>query len=165
MMDRCVMIPFQEHHGTEVVRWALSAEEARRWGGPNTPWPTDPSVFPRWHADPDVQPYVLYDGDVSLGYGELWVDGDEQEVELARIIIKPTHRGQGVGRQFVSLLLERAMRTGYPWALIRVVPENGIAIACYRSAGFFPVPEFEQAQYNRGQPVEYLWLQRELMPL
>ena len=162
MSDGLVISPFLERHGTAVVHWALSIEEARRWGGPGIAWPVETSVFARWHSDPDVQPYVLCSGEVPIGYGELWVDVDEQEVELARIIIRPASRGQGIGRRLVTLLWERATLTGFPYAFMRVFPENGVAIACYRNAGFSPVPESDQQQYNRGQPLDYVWLQRPL---
>lgn len=125
--------------------------------------PVETSVFDVWHADPDVQPYVLCEGDVPLGYGEVWRDQEEQEVELARILVKPANRGKGVGRQLVSLLLEQAKLTGYPDAFVRVYPENRAAIACYLRAGFAPVSAEAQQQYNQGQPVAYLWLHRTLM--
>jgi RimJ/RimL family protein N-acetyltransferase len=41
---------------------------------------------------------------------------------------------------------------------VRVVPENGAAIGCYRAAGFSPVSEPERGEFNRGQPVDYVWM-------
>jgi RimJ/RimL family protein N-acetyltransferase len=38
------------------------------------------------------------------------------------------------------------------------VPENGAAIGCYRAAGFSPVSEPEREEFNRGQPVDYVWM-------
>lgn len=158
------LIPFQESHAAEIVHWAMSAEEASQWGGSGIACPLDTSLFQKWHADSDVRPFVLCEDDALLGYGEVWADSAEQEVELGRIIIEPAYRGQGVGQRFVALLLEQAALTGYRHAFVRVVPENRVAIACYRRSGFSPVSEEEQQRYNQGQPVEYLWLQRELLP-
>ena len=67
-----------------------------------------------------------------------------------------------MGRLLVSKLLEQAAPTGYPAAFVRVVPENGAALACYRAAGFTPVSAEEQGRFNEGQPVEYVWLRRAL---
>lgn len=153
------LCPFQAAHGAEVIGWAQTVEEARRWAGPCLPWPLDSRLFPRWHADPDVKPYVLCLGEELIGYGELWVDPVAQEAELARLLVKPSERGQGVGRWLVLLLLEKAAQTGYPQTFVRVFPDNQQAIACYRRAGFCPVPEAEQAEYNQGQPMAYLWMQ------
>ena len=145
-----------------VARWATSAEEARGWGGHAVPWPLDSSVVHAWHEHPDVRPFVLRDAGALVAYGELWVDDDEQEVELARIIVRPARRGRGVGRMLVTQLLLRAARTGYPAAFVRVVPGNHGALACYRAAGFAPVSAEERLRFNEGQPVDYVWLQRSL---
>jgi ribosomal protein S18 acetylase RimI-like enzyme len=149
---------FQEPDAREVARWPTSIEEVRLWAGRDPGWPVDASVFRRWHTDPDVRPYVLGDGDNLTGYGEVWVDEPEQEVELARIIVNPANRGRGLGRRLVRMLIERASHSGFPDAFVRVVPENDRAIACYRGAGFSPVSESEREEFNRGQPVDYVWM-------
>jgi RimJ/RimL family protein N-acetyltransferase len=156
------LLEFRDVHAREISRWATSLEEVRRWAGSDTGWPVDVSVYQLWHADPDVKPYVLCDGDALVGYGEVWIDESEHEVELGRIIVEPASRGRGVGRQFVRLLLERASLSGFPDAFVRVVPDNHVAIACYRSAGFSLVPESMREQYNRGQPVDYVWMHHPL---
>lgn len=157
------LLEFRDAHAREISRWATSVEEVRRWSGSDTGFPVDVSVFRRWHADPDVKPYVLCDGAALIGYGEVWVDEAEHEVELGRIIVSPARRGRGVGKRFVRLLLKRAARSDFPDAFVRVVPDNHGAIACYRSAGFSLVPESEREQYNRGQPVDYVWMRHPLI--
>jgi ribosomal protein S18 acetylase RimI-like enzyme len=132
--------------------------EARWWAGPQTRWPLPPEVVHRWHADPDVHPYVVCSGMTLLGYGELWIDAEEQEVELARLIVAPAHRRQGVGGALVRLLLEEARHTAYPHAFLRVFPDNYAAIRCYRRAGFTPVSPSDQQAFNGGQPMDYLWM-------
>ena len=79
-----------------------------------------------------------------------------------RETIRALRRGRGVGKRFVSLLLERAALARLPDAFVRVVPDNHAAIACYRSAGFSLVPESERERYNRGQPVDYVWMHHPL---
>lgn len=145
-----------------ILTWPQSIVEARWWAGPQTRWPLPPEVIQRWHADPDVQPYVLSSQNTLLGYGELWVDAAEQEVELARLIVAPERRGQGIGVALVRLLLEAARRTEYPRAFLRVFPDNHGAIACYLRAGFTPVSQDEQQAFNQGQPVAYHWMSQAL---
>ncbi len=152
------LVEFRASDAREVARWPTSIEEVRLWAGSACGWPVEASVFRRWHAEPDVKPYVLRDGAVTAGYGELWIDEAEQEVELARIIVDPDYRGRGVGKRLVGLLLERASLSRLPDAFVRVVPENGAAIACYLGAGFSSVPEQEREEFNRGQPVDYVWM-------
>jgi ribosomal protein S18 acetylase RimI-like enzyme len=156
------LLEFRDAHAREITRWATSIEEVRRWAGSDTGCPVNVSVFRLWHADPDVKPYVLCDGAALIGYGEAWIDDAEREVELGRIIVRPASRGRGVGKRFVRLLLERASLSGFPDAFVRVVPDNHVAIACYRSAGFSLVPESVRKRYNRGQPVDYVWMRHPL---
>ena len=125
-------------------------------------WPVAASVVSAWHADPGVRPFVLVRSGVLLGYGEVWIDEEEREVELARIIVRPERRGRGLGRLLVRLLLEQAAQTGYQTAFVRVAPGNAAALACYRHAGLAPVSEEERQAFNEGQPLEYVWLRREL---
>jgi RimJ/RimL family protein N-acetyltransferase len=153
---------FRETDAREVARWPGSPDEVRRWAGSDPGWPVDATVFGRWHADPDVRPYTICHEEEPIGYGELWVDEPEQEVELARIIVSPDQRGRGVGRRLVCELLDRAALTGLPVAFVRVVPENAAAIGCYRGAGFSPVSEPEREEFNRGQPVDYVWMHHPL---
>ena len=94
----------------DIAGWVSSADEARWWGGHTVAWPVDPSISCAWHADADVQPFVLRKEGALLAYGEVWVDDDEQEVELGRIIVRPERRGRGVGRLVVSRLLDQARR-------------------------------------------------------
>jgi ribosomal protein S18 acetylase RimI-like enzyme len=110
-------------------------------------------VVQRWHDDPDVHPFILTDGATLLAYGEVWVDVVEQEVELARLIVAPGQRGQGLGVALVRMLLEEASSTGYPRAFLRVVPDNHVAIRCYLRAGFTVLSPAEQQTFNRGQPI------------
>jgi ribosomal protein S18 acetylase RimI-like enzyme len=109
-----------------------------------------------------VRPFALIRAGVPLGYGEVWVDGVEREIELARIIVPPERRGRGIGLQLVTLLLTQAAETGYRDAFVRVAPDNAAALACYRRAGLAPVSEVERLAFNAGQPLEYVWLRREL---
>jgi ribosomal protein S18 acetylase RimI-like enzyme len=155
------LISFQPVHAAEVLRWITSLEEARQWGGPGIPWPLEVSLFSAWHADPEIQSYVLCEEDTLIGYGEVWVDSEEKEVELARLLVKPDRRGQGVGKELLNQLLEQAAPSGYPTAFLRVFPNNHIALACYQRAGFSLVSPAEQQQYNQGQPIEYVWLQHD----
>jgi ribosomal protein S18 acetylase RimI-like enzyme len=141
-----------------IVTWPQSITEARWWAGPHISWPLTNAVVQHWHVDPDVHPYILNQGATLLGYGELWVDPVAQEVELARLIVAPMHRGQGIGVCLVRLLLAQAEQTGYPQIFLRVCPDNHAAITCYLRAGFTPFSPEKQSAFNQGQPLDYLWL-------
>ena len=92
-----------------------------------------------------------------MAYGELWVDDDEAEVELARLIVDPGERGQGLGRRLVIALADLAW-SRHPRVFLRVHSDNIAARRCYAAAGFEPVPSHQAALWNAPQPVGCVWL-------
>lgn len=150
------------HHAETVAGWSRSAEEAERWvSKAEHPFPV--SVVETWWAETDVQPWLLLDSDrVPAGYGEVWDDADEDEVELARLIVDPHRRRQGFGRLLVDQLLTLAGRSGRTDCFLRAAPDNPAALALYRSAGFGDVDPAQAAEWNRQQPRDYIWLQQSL---
>jgi [ribosomal protein S18]-alanine N-acetyltransferase len=104
-----------------------------------------------------VEAYTLVEGDELIGYGELWLDDEEMEVELARLIVAPAHRRLGAGRQLVAALTGLAHQR-QPLAVVRVHPGNTAARRCYAAAGFERVTSAEEAEWNVHQPVAYVWM-------
>jgi ribosomal protein S18 acetylase RimI-like enzyme len=145
-------------HAAAVAGWSGSAAEAGHWcSHPEHPFP--PARVLRWWDADDVQPLLLV-ADGPLAYGELWHDDEEDEVELARLIVAPERRRTGLGRLLVSALVREARSSGRSACCLRVVPENTAALALYRSAGFSDVDPERTAAWNAGQPVAYAWLER-----
>jgi ribosomal protein S18 acetylase RimI-like enzyme len=116
-----------------------------------------PGVIVRWSEQPDVRSYLLVEGGQPVAYGELWIDDDEAEVELARIVVDPRRRGQHLGRALARLLAEEAAGS-YPDVFLRLVPGNTAALRSYSAAGFTRVDPEVERDWNRGQPVAYLWM-------
>jgi ribosomal protein S18 acetylase RimI-like enzyme len=156
LVAQSTLIPFGAAHAADVLAWIVSADEARYWAGLHH-IPVDPSVFAGWRAEPDTHAFVLMWEGLPAGYGEVWYDPKEGEVELARIVVKPSWRGRGVGRRLVNLLLDEAGRWGISQAFVRVHPDNAAALACYQRVGFRRVGPEREREYNRSQPIEYLW--------
>jgi ribosomal protein S18 acetylase RimI-like enzyme len=105
-----------------------------------------------------VEAFAVRAGDGALvAYGELWVDHDEREAELARLIVDPLRRNLGVGRYLAACLAERA-RQRSPQVFLRVRPGNRAALRSYAAAGFTPASTADQEEWNRGQPVAYTWM-------
>jgi len=104
--------------------------------------------------------FSVSDSGPPVAYGELWLDDEEGEVELARLLVAPEHRGQGLGRVLVRELVAHARTTHpeLPDVILRVRPENAQAIRAYVAAGFVDVPAGEQATWNEGQRFAYHWM-------
>lgn len=148
--------PFPAASAAVVSGWARTSEEAIMWCGyPAAPVPA--GQIGAWAREDGVQPFGLYRDGRLVAYGELWTDDGEAETELARLIVDPGHRGQGLGRHLVTELAALA-RTRHPRVLLRVHPDNTAARRCYAGTGFEPVPPHLAALWNAPQPVEYVWL-------
>jgi ribosomal protein S18 acetylase RimI-like enzyme len=147
--------PFPAGLAGLVSGWASTADEVLMWcGHPVAPVPAGQIVA--WADEDGVQPFGLYRGERLAGYGELWVDDDAAEVELARLIVDPRERGQGLGRSLVTELARRA-RARHPLVFLRVHPANQAAQRCYSAAGFALAGPEQTAEWNTGQPVAYRW--------
>ena len=154
------LVPFTLAYAAVATSWARSAEEAVMWCEERE-FRVPAQVVAGWQRDDEVRAHLLTVGDALIGYGELWLDAQEKEVELARIIIAPGVRGKGYGRILVQLLLPEAVKAGYPDIFMRVHPDNGIALRCYQRAGFVAVDASLAQAWNTGQPVSYVWLRHD----
>ncbi|BCJ77105.1 hypothetical protein CS0771_66490 [Catellatospora sp. IY07-71] len=145
---------FEAADAAIVAGWAGTADECRRWCSHDE---VTAETVTGWAAEPDVAAYLLEEDGEPVGYGELWVDDEEGEVELARLIVAPTHRGRGLGGSLVSELTGRA-RDHHPAVFMRVHPDNTAALRCYAGAGYEHVPQEQADHWNSIQPVPYVWL-------
>lgn len=148
--------PFRPEHGPIIAKWVTSPAEASAWAALDR-LPTVGDLA-RWHASPDVVPFVFVDGGRVVGYGELWEDAEEDEAELARLVIEPSSRRRGYGRALTRALADEAWRRGFGEVWLRVVPENEPARHAYAAAGFIRANPDEEAAFNAGQRREYVWM-------
>ena len=149
---------FTDEYGRLVAGWAGTAEEvALLCGREEYPFPGE--LIGSWvKVDPDIQSYLFIDGDRPVGYGEVWLDDDEDEVELARLIVDPSLRRRGIGADLVRALLKPAIAAGHPDIFLRVRPDNAVAIKTYLRVGFVDVSQQEMAEWNAAQPLPYRWM-------
>jgi ribosomal protein S18 acetylase RimI-like enzyme len=149
---------FSDGYGVQVASWAVDAKEVALLSG-RVEYPFPEELRLNWRrADSDIHCYLLFDGDRPVGYGEVWLDDEEDEVELARIIVDPQLRGRGVGGELVRALLGPALEAGYSEVFLRVRAENAAAIRAYHGSGFVDVPAALMEEWNDGQPVPYRWM-------
>jgi ribosomal protein S18 acetylase RimI-like enzyme len=159
VIDDIVLRRPREAEASVPGSWASSAAETKRWCSSDD-HPVSAERVLSWWETPDVEAYVAVDSAGALvGYGELWLDPDEDEVELARLIVSPTLRGQGVGRRLVAALVETARTTGLGTVILRVSRGNPAAVRCYRASGFRRLDAERNAAWNKGQSMPYIWME------
>ena len=150
---------FEPSLAAVVAGWARTPEEVGAWCA-RSEAPVPPEVVAGWSREPDVEAFVARLGGEVVGYGELWRDADEGEVELARLIVSPPHRGQGLGAVLARTLAARA-RADHPelaQVVLRVRSGNTAALRAYARAGFVPVEQAEAAAWNARQPEAFAWM-------
>jgi ribosomal-protein-alanine N-acetyltransferase len=149
--------PFHSAAAEQISTWARSRAEVLAWCS-RAEAPVPAAVIAGWSEPADIDAYLLVDDDGEhVAYGELWIDDDEHEVELARLIVAPALRGRGVGRRLVAMLTELALRR-HPFVALRVHPGNEAARRCYAAAGFERATAREEDEWNHGQPVAFVWM-------
>jgi ribosomal protein S18 acetylase RimI-like enzyme len=149
---------FSDEYAVLVAGWAVDAKEVALLSG-RVEYPFPEELKTTWRkVESDIDSYLLFDGDRPVGYGEVWLDDEEDEVELARVIVDPKVRGRRIGLELVRALLGPALAAGYSEVFLRVRPENAPAIRTYHRSGFVDVPAALMEEWNDGQPVAYRWM-------
>lgn len=113
--------------------------------------------FISWLFSEDQHCFCLVDNEHVVGYGEIWVDDSQGDLEFAHLIIDPTKRGKGLGKVLIRLLEEKAKEINYPVIYMRVNPENEKAITCYMKCHF---EKDETLTMHFGN--EWIWLKKEI---
>jgi len=98
-----------------VSGWARTDEETLMWCGAGSA-PVPAAQVNAWACEDGVEQFGLYRDERLVGFGELWVDDEEAEVEVARLIVDPGVRRQGLGRHLAAELASLA-RPRHPRAL------------------------------------------------
>lgn len=137
-----------------VLTWTTDADAVRLWAGPNLGFPVDRERLWQDLFKSPGAPFVLCGtaGEV-LAFGQV-MHREENYAHLARLIVSPAHRGQGLGRTLCRELM-RIAPTFLPvrWCSLFVYPENQRASALYRSLGFVETGR-ERGFIRMGAPLD-----------
>ena len=140
----------------ELGQWRLSDSDLLYWANIVDVKADIRQQLVDWQREDWVMAYVLELNSEVVGYGELWKD--DNEVELARLLVKPGFRGKGLGGSLVRELLTEA-KTLSRKICLRVHPANSSAIDLYLRCGFSIVNEALQKEYNSNQPIQFVWME------
>jgi GNAT superfamily N-acetyltransferase len=120
----------------------LQAEYVLRYGGGDAT-PVAEGDF----APPTGAFLVLYVGDEPAACGALRRH-DAHDVEVKRLFVRRSHRGQGLARRLMSELERTAAALGYRRVLVETGLAQPEAIGLYESLGYARVPGF--GHYRRS---------------
>ena len=120
-----------------VLNWITSEHESLIWAGPKVWYPATPeSAWSDMEAS-ENNAYALVDAEAALiGFGQV-LTRDSSVLHLARLIIDPELRGQGLGRYLCAALMNvGASKHRVEYFTLNVYESNKAAVRLYRSLGF-----------------------------
>lgn len=118
-----------------IVHWVETPKALERWAGPGLTWPTDGMTLWQEIDASENASFCLVANDAPIAFGQL-VDKGERRAHLARIIVSPDHRRQGLGERLCQHLIAEAHRLGADTVTLNVFVDNLAAIDLYRRLGF-----------------------------
>ncbi|MGM0834696.1 MAG: GNAT family N-acetyltransferase [Bacillota bacterium] len=114
-------------------------------------------MFYSWYESHDQFGYIFEGDSKNVAYGEIWVDEEEEDIELAHIIVDTSFRNKGIGKRFIQELLEKCKAYPYDWVYMRIEPRNAQAIKCYKGVGFVEDPSLRSAFNSR-----WIWMKKRI---
>jgi ribosomal protein S18 acetylase RimI-like enzyme len=130
-----------------LMKWFPDAAATRTWGGPDFRYP-----FNRHSFAEDIHWGRMATFSLHSPSGELAAFGQLYErlkrINLARLAVNPTMRGQGIGRRLMEMLMTLGpqMFSRSEFSLF-VYRDNVVAAKCYQSMGF------KVTSYPNGVPL------------
>jgi ribosomal-protein-alanine N-acetyltransferase len=118
-----------------VASWIGSQRECALWAGPTVPFPLEPVGLPD-QIQMAGATNLAFDDTLGLAAFGQALSKPCGRAHLARVIVRPDLRGQGIGRALVEALLCRAAEAGLTVATLNVHRDNAGAAALYASLGF-----------------------------
>ena len=97
--------------------------------------------FPAEYASPDGCLILAYQGGFAVGCVGLRMFAPGI-CEMKRLYVRPSYRGQKIGRRLAEILIERAKEKGYTHMRLDTLPTMTEAINLYRRLGFMEISPY-----------------------
>ena len=120
----------------DLMGWFDVAAEVSRWGGPKFRFPFTRETFLNDCHWPEMASFSLRDpADQLCAFGQLY--DRNCRINLARLVVRPDRRGQGLGRRLITMLMSvgPTLYSLDEFSLF-VLRDNVPALECYKSLGF-----------------------------
>ena len=129
------LVATTQSHYRELMSWFPDQRSCAFWASPEFPYPFTETTFME-HVRPNLPSFSLIGDDQELlGFGQYYLRVGR--CHLARLVIAPHHRGQGLGAFLVRGLCRRGGRNlGVQECSLFVLPDNVPALTLYRRLGF-----------------------------
>ncbi|MCC3290824.1 MULTISPECIES: GNAT family N-acetyltransferase [unclassified Arthrobacter] len=128
-----------------IISWIPDDAALLMFAGPRLSWPPTGAQFAEPAAVPGLTSWVMCAGRTPpLGHAELTVRNGH--AHIARVIVNPLFRGQGLSKRLMRMVVGRARAQGARSAGLRVIKGNTVALRAYQQLGFVIDPRGETAE-------------------
>jgi RimJ/RimL family protein N-acetyltransferase len=144
-VSRLALRAFVADDDAALIGWIASAEELERFAGPTLAWPLTADQLEALRADPRVHAWTAYTDPVAraaVGHVEV-VRVAAGTGRLARVLLAPARRGEGLGAPHVAAATAYAAALGMTRLELNVFADNAAAIRAYRRLGFADAGEHQ----------------------
>lgn len=139
------LITAQDKHTVEVMKWFENEQSVRTWSGSDFKYPFDLTSFKASASINELPSKVLLStNNELLAFGQYYLRLDH--CHLARLVVNPVMRGQGLVAQLIAKLSETGKHElGVSSCSLFVMADNKPAIQAYTKLGFkfadYPTPK------------------------
>ena len=129
-----------------VLSWVGTADLLKQWGGPALVHPGTPEAVWSAMGASSENAFALVDSSGELlGFGQAFVR--DPNVHLARLIVAPSRRGQGIGRILAMKLIHAAIVHHPDEITLRAQPDKAPAAKLFNSFNFAAMTAVQSAEY------------------
>lgn len=122
-----------------VATWLRSPADCELWAGHRVTHPVNVATLHESIEWSGSSSFTALATDAVVAFGQL-VPKPEGRLHLARVIVAPERRGDGLGRLLVTHLLDAATALTPARLSLNVARDNAPALRLYRSLGFAEAP-------------------------
>jgi len=73
---------------------------------------------------------------------------------MKRLYVKPTHRGETIGKQLVLAVIQEAKTIGYHYMRLDMLPNMSVAMALYQMLGFTRIEPYYEIPVEGALAIE-----------
>lgn len=133
---------FRKRDIASLFSWFQSERDVLQWAGAALSWPLSKREFGvliKQHAgaEPIREVWAVMQDELMIGVFQLSLNRRLRTAGIGRIALAPEHRGQGLARSLMTLILDRAFHHEWVHRVdLLVYSHNAPAIRVYEQAGF-----------------------------